>query len=258
MEYSFSREPFGGSSRSALTAALLLTLGCSGSSGPSGPDNVDVGQGITLEGGSTLVFQDGGRLDSQRAKIERVVKGTLAAVRPLLPLDGITIRVEADSRLVIPEIGIGARADANTIHLAFNSNLPAQSAALDSELLPLLAHEMHHVARFHAVGFISNLFEAMINEGLADHFSVEVAGADPPIWASALTAEQLATWSERARAEWFDSSYNHDAWFFGLSPVIPRWAGYSIGFDLVRQFLAANPSRRPSKLHAEPAASFIP
>ncbi len=258
MEYSFSREPFGGSSRSALTAALLLTLGCSGSSGPSGPDNVDVGQGSRSKAVARWSSRTADDWIVSGRRSRRVVKGTLAAVRPLLPLDGITIRVEADSRLVIPEIGIGARADANTIHLAFNSNLPAQSAALDSELLPLLAHEMHHVARFHAVGFISNLFEAMINEGLADHFSVEVAGADPPIWASALTEEQLATWSERARAEWFDSSYNHDAWFFGLSPVIPRWAGYSIGFDLVRQFLAANPSRRPSKLHAEPAASFIP
>ena len=117
---------------------------------------------------------------------------------------------------------------------------------------------MHHVARFRAGRFSSNLFEAMINEGLADHFSIEVAGTDPPIWSRALTAQQLATWSERARAQWFDSNYNHDAWFFGAAPPIPRWAGYSIGFDLVGQFLAADPSRRPSKLHAEPAASFIP
>ena len=91
-----------------------------------------------LEGGSTLVFQDGGRLDGQRAKIEGVVKETLSAVRPLIPLDGITILVEAGTGLVIPEIGIGGRADAGTIRLALNPNFPALAASLDTELLPAL------------------------------------------------------------------------------------------------------------------------
>ncbi len=236
----------------------LLAFGCSDSSGPTGPDNFDLSQAIALEGGSTLVFQDGGRLDGHRSKIEEVVRETLATVRSLIPLDGITILVESGTGLVIPEIGIGGRADAGTIRLDFNPNFPALTASVDTELLPLLAHEMHHVARFRAVGFSSNLFEAMIDEGLADHFSVEVARVGPPIWSSALAAEQLATWSERARDEWFNSSYNHNGWFFGEAPPIPRWAGYTIGFDLVDQFLVANPSRRPSNLYAEPALSFIP
>ncbi len=111
--------------------------------------------------------------------------------------------------------------------------------------------------RHRTAGFSSNLFEAMILEGLADHFSVEVAGVAPPIWSTALTDEQLAIWLERSREEWFNLSYNHDVWFFGAGQA-PRWAGYTIGFDLVRTFLEKNPGRSASGLHSEPASSFIP
>jgi uncharacterized protein YjaZ len=186
------------------------------------------------------------------------VKETLAAVRPLVPLDRITIVIRAGVELAIPEIGIGGRSDTGTVRVDVNPSFPGLAESLDRELFPLLAHEMHHVARLRVVGFPSNLLEAMVLEGLADQFSIEVAGVDPPLWASALSPEELVTWTARARTEWLASSYNHSAWFFGTAPPIPRWAGYSIGFELTRQFLAANPSRRPSDLVAEPATSFVP
>ena len=235
-------------------ATLALLSACSGPSSSSDTPTLTV----PLAGGSTLVFEDGGRLAEQRPTIERVVNDTLAAARSRIPLDGITIRVEAGGSLVIPEIGIGGRADAGTIQLALDPGSPVLPRSLDEELFPLLAHEMHHVARLRTAGFPSNLLQAMVLEGLADHFSIEVAGIDPPIWASALTEAELTTWTERARAVWLDGGYDHDAWFFGTAPPIPRWAGYTIGFDLVRDFLRKNPSRLPSDLYAEPAVSFVP
>jgi uncharacterized protein YjaZ len=117
---------------------------------------------------------------------------------------------------------------------------------------------MHHVMRFRTAGFDSNLLGAMVTEGLADQFAIEVAGIDPPIWATALDPEELTIWSERARAQWLDSPYNHDAWFFGTGGEIPRWAGYSIGFELTRVYLLANPDRRPSQLYGFAPSAFVP
>jgi uncharacterized protein YjaZ len=76
----------------------------------------------------------------------------------------------------------------------------------------------------------------MITEGLADQFSVELAGINPPIWSTALAGAALNTWIQQSRAERSNATYNHDAWFFGARPEIPRWAGYSIGFELTRRY----------------------
>jgi hypothetical protein len=178
----------------------------------------------------------------------------VAAVRSLLPLDGITILISTGTETVIPELGIGGRDDPghhpNGLRRGFAGS---RSFAGEGALSVASARD---APRF-PVGFSSNLLEAMMTEGLADQFSVEVAGIDPPLWSSALSGEGLETWSLRARAEWFNRSYNHDAWFFGAAPPIPRWAGYTIGFELVGEFLRSHPSRRPSDLFAEPAGAFI-
>ena len=242
--------------REARPFAAFLALATTACSNPAGPSIGPIDFSVPIEGSSTLAYRDGGRLDSQRSRIETVVKETLAAVRLRLPVERVTIVVQANAPGTIPEIGIGGRADEDTVRLSFDPDSPRLPESLETELFPLLAHELHHVARFSAGRYNSNLLAALITEGLADQFSVELARADPPLWASALPPEQLTRWSARARDEWFDSSYNHDAWFLGATPDIPRWAGYSIGFDLVERFLMAHPTRRPSDLFNEPAASF--
>jgi uncharacterized protein YjaZ len=242
-----------------LPWVLLIPLGCSTPSSPrSSGSNA---RALSLEGGASLVFEDGGALDVHRDAIETIVRETVSAVRALLPssTSGLTIRVVSGTSSVIPEIGMGGfTTSTDEIQLTFQPGSAVLSAALPTELFPLLAHEMHHVARFRAIGHNDNLLGAMVSEGLADQFAIEVAGIGPPIWSTALTDAELATWSAIAREHWFDNPWNHDAWFFGADPNIPRWAGYSIGFDLTRSFLRAHPGRLPSELHGEPATSFIP
>jgi uncharacterized protein YjaZ len=241
---------------SACCGAFLTVWGCSS---PSSPETPDDPPGIGLEGGSALVFEDGGLLDGERDEIVRVIQETVSAVRRLMDVTGVTIRVDAGTSYVIPEIGLGGRTNGTgEILIVVNPDSPAFPESLSAELFPLLAHEMHHVMRFRAAGFDSNLLGAMVTEGLADQFAIEVAGIDPPIWATALDAMELEIWSEQARAHWFDSPYNHDAWFFGTGGEIPRWAGYSIGFELTRVYLLANPDRPPSQLYGFAASAFIP
>lgn len=236
-------------------ALIVATIGCDS---PTAPDNdFDPTDGITLPGGGTLVFEGAARLAAHRPTIERVVRDTVAAVLERLPVDGVTVIARAGTSLVIPEIGIGGRADAGTVRLAFDPDSPVLADALEQELFPLLAHELHHVARSRTVGYGNDLLGAMVSEGLADQFSVEIARSDPPLWSSALTDDELATWRARAREQWFDRGYDHDAWFFGTGGTIPRWAGYSIGFAIVGEYLATDPSRSAAGLFDQPATAFV-
>lgn len=98
----------------------------------------------------------------------------------------------------------------------------------------------------------------MISEGLADHFSIEVYGIDPPIWSLALTGTDLEEWMDTASQTWLNTPYDHAAWFLGTSSSVPRWAGYAIGYKIVKDYLEANPGVKPSDLFGEPALSFVP
>lgn len=243
-----------------LLLCVIVGVSCSDSK-PTGPSPPPASPGDTLRvaGGSLVVFQDGGRLSDRRATIERLTQETIEEVRGVIPIDGIVVEILSGSETVIPHLGFGGRAvNGTTVLLTFDPSSVVLESQLEPGLFPLLAHELHHIARQRTVGYGNNLLGAMISEGLADQFSIEVAGIEPPRWSTALSPDELQTWSALAEKQWFNENYNHSAWFFGDSLAIPRWAGYTIGFEMTGTFLRANPSRRPSDLYNEPARSFIP
>ncbi len=177
-------------------AAFVSALACSTPSGPNDSTSKPVAVAVALEGGAGLLFEDGGSLDVHRDAIERIVQDAVSAVRALLPTStgGVTIRVLAGTSSVIPEIGMGGfTASTNEIQLTFDPGSTVLPGALPTELFPLLAHELHHIARFRVVGYNASLLDAMVTEGLADQFSIEVAGIDPSIWSTALSDADLAT-----------------------------------------------------------------
>lgn len=87
---------------------------------------------------------------------------------------------------------------------------------------------------------------------------IEVFGIEPPIWATAVQGEALSEALVQAEGSWTTRPYDHAAWFFGAGGALPRWAGYSMGFELVGRYLEADPARAPSRLYDEPADRFRP
>ena len=128
--------------------------------------------------------------------------------------------------------------------------------ALEVWLPPLLAHELHHAERIvDGPGYGDSLTEAIVTEGLAVVFSLEVFPETPtPSWARALPRGSVCRWWDRATRR--GTGYDHARWFYG-SEDIPRWAGYSIGFALVRRYLERHPSRTAADLAAVPAQGII-
>ena len=131
---------------------------------------------------------------------------------------------------------------------------------------------MHHVARIRNPDFEITLLECMVNEGLADHFMIEVLNCEITPFSSALTDEQIQEnissvkpflrikhdgWTNEFSGKYFNP------WMFGRGgeDPIPHWTGYSIGWKIVKDYLAKHPDATASSLvwtHADIIASSTP
>lgn len=193
-------------------------------------------------------------------ELKAVAKSTIAAVKKLLPIKDIDIVFYDNPGATIDEIGGigGFTPNAHSIFISLNPRHLHFKDALTNELFFTLAHEFHHTIRWQKSVEEDTLLEALVFEGLADHFAMEVTGRrEPSLYSRALTLAQKKTFFEKARKEWDKPTYNNAAWFFGSIPeVIPRWTGYTLGYDLVAMYLEAHPRVLPSELACADASLF--
>lgn len=200
-----------------------------------------------------------GELAPHEAAIRKIVEDTYRKVAALLTLAPVDIVVLDQPRSVIPETGLGGYApNRNLLYVYADSRLEDFDEILEDELPSTLAHELHHCARWNTVGYGHTLLTAMVSEGLADHFDVEVTGREPLPWCTAFSASRLDALLERARPDLDNPAYDHDAWFFGApAKKLPRWAGYSLGFRLVADRMERT-GITASGLADAPAHEFLP
>ncbi len=214
---------------------------------------------IDRDGPITVRVVDANRaLTAHTELIDSLTQSTIARVTVSLPLRGVRVSVFADRDRAIAGWGIGGRTpDAWTVELYIDPTQPALETLLATKLPFMLAHELHHAARWRSPGgYGATLFEAMVSEGLADQFALEVIGGDVPPWSRALPDASVPSLFQLATAEFSSRSYNHARWFFGSTADIPRWTGYTLGFRVVRAYLGAHASASASSLAGEPVDSF--
>ena len=110
----------------------------------------------------------------------------------------------------------------------------------------ILAHELHHCAWAHARGgkFGETYGENLVLEGLACCFEEEIGGPTP-FYALECKGADLERFSERARGQLSATrkslGRSWDDWTFGRAPDDPDFpyqCGYSLGYAIVRNWLA--------------------
>lgn len=230
--------------------AVVLASSCGGSSEP------DHGTAPTTSSVTTRPDVDAETFDlsvDDRAaqfgakagiEVEDIARATVHAALSLLPeQELVSITITIDPTRAIPEVGVGGRTDLpfGDIRIWLDDTPPIPIKDVLQTWLPAtLVHELHHASRIHVgPGYGGTLGEALVTEGLADRFVLEVLPDTPTSpWTDALDETELATvWAEASPILW-QLGYDHVQWFFGTGSA-PRWAGYTIGFDAVGRYLEA-------------------
>ncbi len=204
------------------------------------------------------ILKSGKRLAPYEAIIQGAFDEVIQRILKLIQLPDIDIVIADAPRGAIPETGVGGQAyTKNLVFISINPEFQNLKDSLANEVKSTLAHELHHCARMNTVGYGKNLLETLITEGLADHFDIEVNGGLPRPWSIAVQGEALERMNRLAASEYYNESYNHFAWFFGAKDLgIPRWTGYSLGFDLVGEHISRT-GKKASELVSIGASVFV-
>lgn len=193
-------------------------------------------------------------------RLRVIAQKAVHLVQRRLPLKDIDIVLYENPDDVVSEVGGvgGFTPHAHIVLISLDPANPKFKASMEGEVTRALIHELHHAIRWRKPGYGETLLEALITEGLADQFVLELTGDQKPEpWARALKPAERTRLLARAKKV-FHKPYNHFAWFFGSKEEkLPRWTGYSLGFFLVGEYLKAHPDETPSQLVATEASVFI-
>lgn len=190
-----------------------------------------------------------------KSNTENIIKEVRSKIENLLNVKDVSVIFLEKPEKTIPETGVGGfTPDSNIIYIytdSANKNFDLK------ELKHTFAHEFHHAVRNRYHNWKKDsLFGAIVTEGLADHFDLEVNGGEPHLWSVALNEEKLAEVLKLAELEFNNKSYDHASWFFGNEKVgIPKWAGYALGFKIVGDYLQKT-GRKASELVDAPSELF--
>lgn len=183
---------------------------------------------------------------------------TYEQAKRLMPIPSLDVVVKAGN-FVIPEKGyLGFCPEPGVIYITIDPENPAFSKNDTHSIKRMFAHELHHAARWAGPGYGSTVGEAIVSEGLAGHFSLELFGGEPEPWEK-IKSDILQHYNPYLLENWHRSDYDHNAWFYGTVDL-PRWLGYSAGFNLISRYLAAFPHLKASMLvniNADALKTFI-
>ncbi len=176
------------------------------------------------------------------ALIKKVSTQTLKRVKHYLPVEDIDIVIYRSRMDAIPHLGIGAvTKNPNLIFVAIDPEFPKLTQSLPLNFTRSLTHELHHAAWYKKFSYPQTLLQDLVIEGLADHFDMEVNGVGPEKWDHALKLSEKKRMMQRLKKILYRkrSWEEYAAWFYGSEKLkIPKWTGYTIGFNLIRQYLA--------------------
>ncbi|NGM22954.1 DUF2268 domain-containing protein [Roseomonas stagni] len=199
-----------------------------------------------------------GDLGDWRLAIEREVEAAKAAVAGVLPLRPLDILVQRVKGAVIPEIGMVGQAyrkDLCSVTLD-PENAAFSDALATGALCRTVVHEVNHCLRMGGPGYGRTLGEALVSEGLAGHFTARLCRNPPEPWECAVPPEVLRA-HRPDDAMLADPGYDHASWFFGRGGQRPRWLGYTMGYAIVAEWLAATPAADARALVDVPAAEVL-
>lgn len=201
-----------------------------------------------------------GSLAPWRQAIARQISSVEAHINALnigLNKQPVDIVVEYLPHATIPHLGMaGSCYRAGLVTLTLDPTNPNFATSLaNTAFQETVAHELHHALRHRQCSYGETLGEALVSEGLADRFAIELLGSGIPTWCQALDNEQLRLAYRKATAM-LDQDYDHSAWFFGCGDL-PEWTGYTLAYRLIRAYQRQHAQQLAGHLVASPAQQIL-
>jgi Predicted Zn-dependent protease (DUF2268) len=244
--------------RAGVAALGLMAAGCSGhgSVSSAAPRTEHVAGNrftVTFSGAALQAAQGAG------INLPAVVSHALERINALLPGPATTVAVGlAQPGTVIPQTGtFGVTGKSGQVTVAFR---PTQQASLGRTAefwLPrALSHEVDHSVRIQAgPGIGTTLLPQMIAEGISSVFDEAAFPGPPNPWDRAITPSQECTLWNTAQLD-LEGGGLYNVWMFG-SVGIPHWTGFTIGYDIVKDYRDRHPQVSWSALTATSAATIL-
>ncbi|CAI0843724.1 DUF2268 domain-containing protein [Serratia quinivorans] len=164
---------------------------------------------------------------------------TYAQAQRLMLLPSLDVVVKSGTYVISEKGHSGYCPESGVVYITVDPENPAFCKNDAQSIERMFAHELHHAARWAGPGYGFTLGEAIVSEGLAGHFSLELFGGMPEPWES-LNLDEVQPHLLQLHENWDRTDYDHNAWFYGTSHL-PRWLGYTAGFNLVSSYLLADP-----------------
>ena len=194
-----------------------------------------------------VMAANGVLIGAVRERLDAVLNETAATCSALLDLPDLDVIVMNVPYAVIPRLGVGGTSyDAHQVVLWLDVEHEHLKTNFAQTIRSILAHELHHCAWAHARGgkFGETYGENLFVEGLACCFEEEIGGPTP-FYALECKGADLERFSERARGQLSATrkslGRSWDDWTFGRAPDDPDFpyqCGYSLGYAIVRNWLA--------------------
>ncbi|MBQ9019884.1 hypothetical protein IJ096_00985 [Candidatus Saccharibacteria bacterium] len=141
--------------------------------------------------------------------------------------------------ILIPEDGVGGR----TITSDFIEFGIDEKKATEDLMSEMIAHEICHAARWGKNSeWANSLFDGIISEGIATYFEAMFVQdrKEKTFFIKTIlgrTDKENKGILDALREQLDSNYYDYNMIFFNGNDSIPRWAGYSLGYYLVKKYL---------------------
>ncbi|MBR0480636.1 hypothetical protein IJJ46_02320 [Candidatus Saccharibacteria bacterium] len=189
---------------------------------------------------NVLLTTANGNLSDKKAMIEKAVKTAEEYAFSKLKINwDVDILVTNRIPMIIPENGAGGYTfSADFIRINIDDEKATKSLITEN-----IIHELCHAARWGKNDeWTNSLFDGLIFEGLASYFEAEFVreSNEKTLFIKTIlerTDEKNEKILKRLHEQLDSNRYDYDTIFFNGNDDLPRWAGYSLGYYLVKKYL---------------------
>ena len=120
------------------------------------------------------------------------------------------------------------------------------------QLKNTVAHEYTHLFAYRHHDW-KTLLDSLIFEGIAENFRESAVGGKPSPWVEALSTQRSKAIFKKVkhRLQSVDER-QYQRLFLGVDRRYPLWAGYAIGYQIIKSFVAHNPMSWPKIVKMKP------